>query len=385
MSDEAAKTETMVCGVKCRIVKPIDKSWDDVGPRLRELSWIAHRALNGTMARLALASECPDMVPDSWRSKRNENSEKRPGGKPSAYQMTKVAIEQANAHRKAGPVEDIPSAIQAGWQRLADRRYKADRRDVLLGAKSLPSFRSPAPIAITSSGEAWTLRHDGRGYVLSIPLWPGGAEGRVDFALGPDGRGAHEHMRRMVGGAAKLGDAKVLAPKNGKKGWITVLTYSWEREIPTPRSGPPIILRAIGADIVVCSPLGKPGVVYGGGAIRHKRQAFSARRSSRSKHQRDIGGGARGHGEARALQHYHAVDDAEQRWLRSICQEIAAKAVRRADRIGASWIMLDEESVRPVLPPATLRSALEWALHKSGYVEPAKLPAGGNPGGKGDS
>jgi len=412
--------ERITASVKVRIVKPLDRDWDAVGPRLRELAWLGHRVLNGTMTRLAMSAELPDQVPDQWKSKRNENSEKRPGGKLSPYQMAACAIDQANNERvktrvcawcagsglepsttpldkrgreikttkaqltrersagqvcsrcdgvreyKIGEAVEVPSAIQNGWQRMAERRHTSDRADVLRGAKSIASYRSPAPIAIVSSGEPFKLRRDERGYALEIPLYAGGAAGRVPFAIVPDGRNAQAYMRRMLEADSKLGDLKIISA--GKK-WIAVIAYSWERSVPEPRSGPDALIR-VGAggsvEFVMPKVLKR---LYEGMSITRKRAQFSARRSSRSKHQRDIASGARGHGRARALEHYHAVDDAERRWVKSLCQQIAAKAVCHASRQGARWVRLDESFT--LLPPATLRECLSWALRKAEFVEPA--------------
>src|SRR5690606_19893584 len=49
--------------VHLRIVKPLDRKWEDVGPRLRDLAWLAHRVLNRTMTALALAAEHPGSAP----------------------------------------------------------------------------------------------------------------------------------------------------------------------------------------------------------------------------------------------------------------------------------------------------------------------------------
>lgn len=401
--------------VKLRLLRPLDPhTWDDVGPQLRALAYAAHRILNRSMTSLSVAAEHPELVPSSWKSRT---------GKISGYQMTARAIEAVNEERvktrvcvwcagaktepvgapldkkgkpvkrskrqlerapgeacsrcdgsggtKIGACVDVPSAVHAGWARVAEQRHGNDRRDVLAGRRAVSSFRSPAPIAITSSGEVFGVRHDGKGYVLEAPIYPGGAVGRVAFALGVDGRGAHAQMRDLIGGA-KVGDCKILAPKDGKKKWLVTISYSVTRGLAPAKSVPIITVRVSRHGVEVAVPGGRSRTLLGAETIRCHRAKFSARRSSRSKHQRDISPGARGHGRARALEHYHAVDDAEQRWVRSNCQEIAAKAIATATKLGASWVEVDEESVRGLLPPAALREALLWALKKSGFAEPAK-------------
>lgn len=409
---EQPMTRKLTAAIKLRLVRPIDRDWDEVGARLRALAYLGHRVLNGTMSRLAMAAELPEHVPGEWKSRENPKSEKRPGGKPSSYQMTARSIERANEERikvrvckwcagtgveppdpplkrmkkqperapgetcsrcdgvrsyVIGEAVEVPSEIHAGWDRMASRRHMADRGDVIRGAKSIATYRAPAPIAVTSSGQAFSLGHDGRGYTLDVPLYAGGKDGRVRFAVRPDGNGAWAHLRRMLG--AKLGDLKIV---NAGKKWIAIVSYSWEEEIAEAGSHPDatIALADDGSpEIRIAGRRAKR--LYEGSSIQHQRRVFSARRKSRSKHQRDIGKGARGHGRTRALAHYHAVDDAEQRWLRSISQEISAKAVKEAKLRGCRGVVVDE-SVGDVLRLGVLRDALTWALKRNGFADPTE-------------
>lgn len=415
--------------VTLRIVRPLDRKWEDVGPRMRDLAWFGARVLNLTMGARAISADHPRHAPAEWRSRENPRSEKCPGGQLSAYQMAAYAIELANSERlkvrrcrwcagtgvepaepprtktgrlikrpKKQPVRDpgqpcsrcdngpkreytigdvveVPSAIQAGWARLVDTRFQEDRRDLLAGKKSVPSFRSPAPIAVTSGGspKAFTVRHDGRGYVIDVPLYPGGQSGCVPFAVTGHGKYSYAHLRALLNPANKLGDLK-LAQK-GKK-WIARLTYTAAERDPVEQTGDSLVLKLGTRGVELWgSPLKKPRVLRGTETIRHKRAAFAARRKSRSQHQRDIGRGARGHGRARALKHYHSVDDAEQRWIRSVSQEIAAKAAFTCKQRGARWVAIDD-SMAAVIPPAKMRVALEWALSKRGIKKPEELSDG---------
>jgi hypothetical protein len=405
--------------VTLRIVKPLDDTWDVVGPRLRELSWIAHRVLNKTIARLALAGEYRDDAPAEWRSRT---------GNPYEYPMCKVAIDDVNSERvkvrrcawcggtgvePADPVDakgkpkkrgkkqperapgeacsrcengpnrertigepvEVPTPIVSGWSRFAATRYKTDIQDMLRGKKSLAAFRSPAPIVVTSSGDAFIVGHDGKGYYVGVPLFD--TRKLTRFAVAPNGPRGYGQLKELMDPAAKVGDLKLLGPKQGKKGWRVAVSYTVE--IAEAKSGgPPLMLTVTPRGIaVVGEQLTKPRVCYGVESIAFQRRKFSARRKSRSRHQRDIGKGARGHGKARALQHYHAVDDAEQRWTRSICQEISSKAAATCVQRGAKWCAIDG-SLANLLPPAALRSALDWALAKQGLTCPEEDSSGGD-------
>lgn len=363
----------LTLAVKVRILKPVDGNWEEHGKRLRELSWIASRVMNGTMTRLVLSAEHRELVPAEWKSAERPHAAKNKGGKPGAYPMARDAMATANEHRKK-PVDGIPATVQLGWARAVERRHRIDYRDVLRGEKSVASYRSPAPICVASGQGAFTVRHGGRGYVLGIPLHSGGAAGRVDFVVAPDGRGAHEHMRRIVGGEATIGDLRILAPRDGRRGWVAMISYSYDALEPAPRlDGPTLILRlASNGGIELAIPGRATRALYDGATLRRQRAAFAWRRASRSRHQRDIGRGARGHGRDRALEHYRAVDDAEARWRKALTQEIAAKATKQALLRGACWVAV-AESLASALPLAAMKEALEWALVRAGFVPPKSL------------
>lgn len=426
-------TRTLPTSTKVPLRRPLDRDWITVRPQMDGLAWMAHRVLNGTMKMMAISEELPQSVPPSWCSKVNESSSTRSGGKVSSYQMVKQAIARANQERtnarpcswcdqtgkepssaptdKKGKIRklnkkelkkerkpgdvcsrcdgvgqittgiaiDVPVHIQMGWSRLIDRRWATDKSDVWKGVKSISSFKAPAPIMVTSSGTAFIVRKHEKNYIVEIPLYAGGKGGLVPFVLGPDGPNAHMHLRRMLDDpSVKLGDLKLLAPKGeGKKKWLVVISYSWDQHLPDAGTQPNAVIRQnVDGSPELCIEGRHPKRLYEGKTLRHKRHVFSLQRAGRSKHQRDIGHGARGHGRNRTFEHYHSVDDREQRWVHSMCQEIAAKAAREAKLRGSRWVIIDESF--KILPPASLRGALEWALTKAGFVKPGdkSLPAG---------
>lgn len=389
--------------VKLRLHKPLaPHSWADVGPRLSELASISHRVLNLTMTSLAMAAEYPDQVPAEWRSKT---------GKPSAYQMAASNLDKVNAERskvrtckwcagtKTEPAEPpgkrtkrqperapgdacsrcdglgttklqevgIPSAVQSGMQRLAERRHANDRVGVLRGDRTLSSFRSPAPIPITSSGAVFSVGRGAEGYWVELPL--GGQVGRVRFAVAPDGPVAWGHMRALLAEGTKLGDAKIVARRGEKRGWVVIISYSVEVAEPSQVLGPAALITVTRLGVVIQVPGSTARTLYHVDSIRRSRAQFARRRASRSRHQRDLSPGARGHGRARALEHYHAVDDAEGRWLATLCQQVAAGAVKHVVHRRASWVTVDP-ILGELLPMAQLRSALDWALSKAGIAPP---------------
>jgi hypothetical protein len=167
-----------------------------------------------------------------------------------------------------------------------------------------------------------------------------------------------------------------------------VLTYSWDQPaVAVDGKAQDMMIRAQNGGLqLIGAQMTRPRTLHGLDDILRQRRKFARRRKSRSRHQRDLAPGARGHGRRRALRHYRAVDDAQQRWTRSVCQQIAAKATRHAIRVGARWVVVDDHSVATALPPAALRTAVEWALTRAGLSRATKASsataekdAGGSP------
>lgn len=368
--------DTITCSFKCRIVRPLDADWNEVGPRLRELSWIAHRVLNRTIASLAVAREHPGMVPKAWKSKENPGAAKNKGGKVGAYPMAQEAICDANEHRREA-VEDIPATIRLGWATLAQKRFGADVRSMLLGKKSLASFRSPAPIVVASGQGAFSVRRDGAVYVLSTPLWSGGKKGCRDLVIAPDGPGGFAHAARLVSSESKIGDLKLINPKGDGITWLAIISYSYPKP-PVQTGGTVAVHRGIRA-FATAVAVGECRTLLEGDGIRRQKDKLSARRRSVLRHRKDLSPGARGHGENRRRECERRVEDAEARWVLSTCQQVAAKVVAFALKHHAAEVVI-EDYAKPYSddrkteawvtrwPWAQLKGSIAWACKKNGLA-----------------
>jgi hypothetical protein len=151
--------------------------------------------------------------------------------------------------------------------------------------------------------------------------------------------------------------------------------------------------------LTIVKTTGEVWMLPGDGYLAQKR-AFSARRSSLSKHIRkgELGHGARGHGMRRRFKALTKLDDAEGRMIRSACQKAASYHEHpdhpddRTRGIGVvdcarrgsparlvlieDYSTLPKEDVRfmPTWPWAQLKEAVAWACKKAG-LELRVVPA----------
>jgi IS605 OrfB family transposase len=108
--------------------------------------------------------------------------------------------------------------------------------------------------------------------------------------------------------------------------------------------------------------------------IRHK-MGYKARRRSLGRQRQQLGDGAKRHGRRRRMSHLTRLEDSEERYVLSKCQEAAAHVVRVAQRNEVSRILVedwttpaaaDRETYIRQWPWAQLRACIEWAAAKAG-------------------
>jgi len=358
--------------VKVAIVKPLGMTWDEAGKLLRGLQFVAHRIINRALLRM-LAEDA---------GHREGAAKRLPLGKlrTLSYQAVNDAVEVEHDDKDA-----IASAVKLGMAGAAMEEYKRWRETEWKGERRFPLADGRAPIYVTSSGDTWGVARVDGSYVLSVKLTPGRTS-KTRFVLGPDGGGAHAHMRRLVGGAdVKLGDVKIVRDKRRKR-WLACMSYSWPR--PDRIDGLHVVAlhRGVRSFLTAACTDGYAQELASGGDVLAIKAQMRARKRSLRKHVRECGSGARGHGRARQLATYQALENREARWVRTKCQQVAAAAVKFAKRRGASAILIedygtpggdgDEHIDRLVRqwPFYQLKSAIEWACARAG-IEAREVPA----------
>jgi len=379
--------------VKAEIIKPIGATWEEVGPHLHALRNVSHRMLNTAITACAIAD-----------AERGE-SKKKLVFESVAYEATKTALERdrdfAQAMLAIGKTKDpiarerlerramlsVPSNIYNAASMKASQRYKTDRVEVFTGKKSLPSFRSGAPIFVRDGDRAWSIVKDGNGYTLVVKIY-GGRSGSVRFALAFDGGSAFAHAKRLTDeeaierGDIKRGDLKLVWLERKRK-WLAIMSYGFPKPLCTLEPNRALAVHlGIRSFLTTATGDGDAGPLFDGGDIVAFKGQMDRRKRSLQRHRRELGTGARGHGVERRAATYRKLEDKEQRFVRTKCQQAASAVVKRAAAKGCGMVLIEDYSPKEMAdgasepgarflrrwPFAELRACIKWACEREGIA-----------------
>lgn len=387
--------EMLVATARLKIVRPLDGDWDNLGRILRALRAPAHRVLN------AVVRELEAQGPGSWWepttgdvAKGREKCHPQTASYRIAGEFWRREREEAAARvakRKAYPGDDaiaqvVPlSAVQLGLAGAAYARWQKFGKERWKGTMSLPSFTGGSPIYVAGANVK-TYAEDGA-FVLDMPLVQGERTRVVVQAC--DGSG-FARLRHLIDNPDSVGDVKLVEDKRGEGGWFAFVSYSFPK--PQPKQGVTMsVHRGVKCFLSVAVARSSDeardaftAVLETGDDILRHKQGYTARRRSLGQQKRQIGAGAKGHGVARREQHITRLEDAEARWTRTKCQEVAAHAVKIAKAKGVSRILIEDwtnpardgapelgehlEYMVRTFPLAQLRGCIDWAAQKAGIV-----------------
>lgn len=399
--------------LKARVVKPASGTWDELGALLRALSAPLHRVCNNVMAKLELgAALAKQGVPNEQLAAAVEDVDLSPPVKAQGrgqtslnprtlcYRLTvaewKAERERAAARVASGRAYAGDEAIASitphscavlGAQGMVFTAWSKWDKERWRGAMTLPTFRGGAPICVASSGGGVVLESVDGQAVLTVKLALGV---KTSVILGVDGGSAHATMRKLLESPESVGDCKIVQNRS-KRTWEVRLAYSFmaaehcgSRTMAIHRGMSNLLTVAIarGAEE---SRDAKTFILESGEDILRHKNAYHARRRSLGQQKRQLGGGAKGHGRARRHEHITRLEDAETRYVRSKCQEVAANAIGKAVANGVGkiivedWATVGDDAAWFVRrwPWGALRECIQWAAAKAGIaVETA--PTAGN-------
>ena len=362
---EQADKNTRIAVVQAEIIKPLDGTWEEVGPVLWRLHWAAHRCLNAAIRACHM---------------------RPPGDGPAAATLAYRAVgEQVAKEAEYEPAFSVSSAVMATWSKGAADHYASKKKDIWRGDISIPSYKKGAPIMVRQDG--WDVSRDEKGYVLAARL-TGGKTGRARFAVVPSSPSAHAELRRLCAGESSHCDLRIVRDKR-QKGWFAKMTLRKPRPV-TPSLDVTRALavhRGIRVLMTGCDVDGRTWVIDDGGAVRaYKEQMFRRRRSWYATKRKYGASGARGHGYWRRYETYRELEDKEARWVKDKVRQLAAGIVKDALAGGFGTIVLDDWSAREAAidadrqgkerlamtvrrwPFAMQREAIEAATKKAGIV-----------------
>lgn len=391
---------TFTATARLRIVKPLDGDWDALGRTLRALRAPLHRVLNAVVRELEVArTSAPWWAPTAgdiaegrrvchprtaayrlashfWQEERRLATERLQKSKAYAGDDAIAATEPSSA-----AVLGAAGAAFARWQKFV-------KTDKWKGSSSLPSFRGGSPIYVASSSKAVQLHAQDGQAVLEVRL----TDGRTRLAVQACDGSGFARLKHLLDGTAKVGDVRLIEDTDrvGKRQWFAFLSFTMP--VPKVETGRTVAvhrgMRNMLAIAIARSATDKRDahteILETGEDIARHKAGYAARRRSLGQQKRQLGAGAKGHGKSRREEHITRLEDAEARYVKSKCQEIAAHLFRRMERLGATRIMLEDwtnpakdgapelgEHVERLVrqwPFAQMRETIEWGAKKRGYA-----------------
>ena len=344
---EAEIKATAIRAIRVEIVRPVEETWDEVGPLLRTLAKATPKLLNAALdARVAIEIAGREAVKAKIAPKARANS-----GDGLAYQAVLRAVESLRAWglRKKHPFAtlEVPGGMSSAIGRAASQAFA--RRD-----QERARFASER---ILVRAAETGLAHDERGIVLSLQLRP---HGRVKLATTHSWGSHRQTLDGIVSGAIPHGDCKVQYDERRHK-WYALLSYTSTIAVP-PSCDPNkvmVVHRGARNALYLLSSGGERGLPFPGSKLLAQRRRLSARaREIKRTTTFERGSGSCGHGRSRRYEAYGAIQDTIARVTHTFCQQAAAFASAAAQRMGCGTIIIEDYG-GIVEPEAEVRRVLD--------------------------
>lgn len=383
---EAPKEERLIRAIRCEIVKPLNESWDELGPHLRTVRSVAHRLYTAA----ALAGVRVDRAKRLGRPELDDKKKEVPPA-TAAYREVEIELESLRdwAKNKRNQGEERVTLGRLAELELPGSMKSCISQAAMFGVKRwlnakqrerVPTWKHGAPIPCRANETSFMLADNA--VVMSVQLRP---SGRVNLFLNP-GRGTNwAKMRALATEAAgvKHGDVKLVYSEREKK-WYALISFS--EPMPKPPELDPSVVMVIHRGhrnlLVAGTNHGHYSVLSTGSKLyAFKRRMAARRKSCQSVTVAERGGGARGHGRNRRYALPEQLSTAEANFIKTLCQQMGARVVELAKRWGAGTVQIEDyggidhssddagtcqNSVR--FPMYSLRMAVEWALKKQGIA-----------------
>ncbi len=393
--------------LKLEVIKPVNHTWDEVGPRMRVLSRALAPALSATQRDLwpdlhtaleAIRTKDPDAgelmykardLPIVGRIRENWNREIL---RIRAFHATQT---QSTAPARRGQIrrgvyqpypervyEPVSSTLANASRDYIKSRWSGDHlKDLLANRSSIPSWVNPC--AFYADGDDCRASGDADHARLTFPLWGSGSKA-TEFVVAPCGAGHRALWDRMTGGAEgntsireqrvslersmrearkqkspqlasfKLQLEKLSAIKMGKVGlkyddrkrkWYALVTWTQMRP-DTPAAGNLSAVCNFGVNcfIMVVAEGGKLLHRESGQAILAVRKRFSHRRRRIQETLNMMGSGSKGRGVKRRMRPITDLDDKEQRFCDTVSKQIASVIAKKCREHGIGTLYMEDLS-----------------------------------------
>lgn len=352
--------------LRVEIVKPLNVTWDEAGALLRGQRAVMHRLMNAAVLGYL----------DDRRLGKGEKPE------VSVYLRVGQTLEEfrewARKHKDTGVRRfadvDVATGIQSAIAQIGADAFQKWRKGK--GNERIPSFGKGQPIPVRAQESR--LRKEPKGYVLECKLLTGSSPWH-QFALAASTGRHFETLRNL---AEEKHGYMMAAIKldycERKKKWYALLSYSYPRPPSARECDPDRVMtlhRGVHNFLVAMSSAGHYNVVARGGKLMDMKRKLAARRRSMAAIPAvELGTGAKGRGTQRRYESREGLGDKEARFIKTFCQQTAAKVRLLAKQWGCGRIVIgdyggtddaEERALRrfvPRFPLYQLKSAIGNAL-----------------------
>lgn len=306
--------------------RPLNCTWNEVGPLLNQLQDAVAKAFNHCMTTRWLWQKAQE----DWRKEHGEYP-----------RIAEVQLKNELYRSLRAMYPEFHSQIFNQVAHLASKKWKADCKNVFYRMeKSLPSYRKSQPIPIVPAQFGIELTDSG--YVLSIGLLPRGNK-RFEFTLKTKDLkwGQRTILERIVAGTYKKCASQVLKDRHGK--WLIQVSYEFEPVRPQLDPN-----RIVGVD------LGIRNAFYCGLSDGHDRlcpcdsnqlqgvrQQIRRRCRDYQRHYRTLQV-RKGKGRAHALEPLSQLSEKERRFREDKCHQYSRAIIDFAVKHGAGIIQMED-------------------------------------------
>lgn len=357
--------------LKVEVIKPLNRTWDEAGERMRAMARALTQALNLTMrehyseavAQIE-AKRTGGEVDQAWQTKARATLRTFWSSELARrldYEVTE--FRKGKRQREPDAAAYLPShdaLASETFALLMGARFKGDHfRDLLRNAASFPSWAGEQ--AFYSEGRKCEVAGTADQARLTFPLWGSGPAKSVQFAVAPAGGHARALWRRVVRdfarrqeivdlerlaadrgadaadreratraleetGAVKLGRVGLKYDRRRRK-WFALISWTEYRAGASAVRGQTAAVN-YGVN-VFAQALAEDGTTWddAGTDLRVTRERFAARRRSIQRVIRRLGRGSRGHGKARRYLPVTKLEQRERRWTETRIRQHAADLV----------------------------------------------------------
>lgn len=358
----------MIRAIRLELVKPLDASWEEVGPTMHTLRKATPKLLNAAMdARVAIgvagtAAVKAAIAPDAKTATSS--------GLP--YQAVLRAVESLRAWgvKKGHSFArlEVPGGMSSAISRAACQAYA--ERD-----SRAPRFASERILLRGEDGLSFSK--DDKGVIISCKLTKTGS---TRFAVAWSSGEHRKTVEGFVSGKVPYGAATLKYDTERKK-WYAIVAYDIEDPAPVTIDPARAIAVHRGARnaLYLVTTTGNIKGLPGSKFVAQRRSLQARMRDFRQVSQFERGSGAKGHGRTRRFESYGALENKIERITHTFCQQMAASVSHYAKLWGCGLIIIEdyggiepseERALRRVLdrfPLFELKQAVTNRVQRDGH------------------